>query len=523
MTALPRDGWLRTTGARLGRGLDRLAAAIADPTGRERVVVVLLIAYAVLWTIYGVIAKGSQDLHFDTVEMYAWSRDVSWGTPKHPPAGAWLVGAWFSLFPRSDAAFYLFAMAMASVALYFGWRIAVRYLPRDKLAVALALLMLVPFFNFHALKFNANTVMMPLWALATWAFLRAFETRRPGWAVLAGVAAAAVMLGKYWGVFLLAGLGIAALADPRRGRYFRSAAPWITIAAGIVALSPHLWWLAAHDFVLFNYAFDSHHRPRAEVLWSLPVYLAGALGYIAAPIVAVAIAARPGMAALADTLWPRDPERRLLLIAFALPLLLPVIAAVMSGSELSSIWTMSGFTLLPVVLLSSALIRIPAVARRTILATAIGLPLVAIAVAPIVAIQFQRRAPSNQPMNFQLAAQAVDRLWRQTSARPLGLVGSEIQLANAVTFYSADKPSSLDVFEPAMTPWIDAARIAQDGIAWVCPVAMTACVDAIEAHAAALPLGRRAEVVTERVYLGMRGAPQRYLIITTPPSEAVRP
>jgi hypothetical protein len=507
---------------RIGSRLNALAVAIADPARRDMLVPALLAIYAVLWAIYGTIAKGSQDLHFDTGEMYAWSLDVSWGTPKHPPAGAWLVGGWFALFPRTDWAYFLFAMTMASVALYFGWRISIRYLPRDKQPIALALLMLVPFFNFHALKFNANTVMIPLWALATWAFLRSFETRRPGWAALVGAAAALAMLGKYWAVFLLAGLGGAALADSRRTAYFRSTAPWITIATGVAVLAPHLWWLATNDFGLVNYAFTSHHRTAVEVLWSLPYYLAGAIGYVAVPIAAVAIAARGGGADLADIVWPRDPDRRLLLLALLLPLLLPVVVAAVTRSELSSIWIMGALTLLPVVLLSSPSIRIPPAATRAVLAIVIVLPLLAIAAAPIVALQIHRHASATQPANFRLAAQAVDRLWRETTARPLRLVGGEIQLANAITFYSAGDPSSFDVHDPGMTPWIDPARIARDGIAWVCPLWMPSCVDAITSRAAALPPGRRAEVSTERVYLGIHGPAQRYLIIITPPSAAPR-
>ena len=37
--------------------------------------------------------------------------------------------------------------------------------------------MLVPFFHFHALKFNVNTVLMPLWAATTFWFLRSIKTR----------------------------------------------------------------------------------------------------------------------------------------------------------------------------------------------------------------------------------------------------------------------------------------------------------------------------------------------------------
>ncbi len=59
----------------------------------------LLAAYAAIWSLYGAIAKSSQDIHFDMGEMIAWSREVTLGTPKHPPLPAWLVRAWFSVFP----------------------------------------------------------------------------------------------------------------------------------------------------------------------------------------------------------------------------------------------------------------------------------------------------------------------------------------------------------------------------------------------------------------------------------------
>ena len=40
----------------------------------------------------------------------------------------WLVRAWFAVFPRADWAYYLFAMVVATAALWFGWRLMERYL-----------------------------------------------------------------------------------------------------------------------------------------------------------------------------------------------------------------------------------------------------------------------------------------------------------------------------------------------------------------------------------------------------------
>ena len=149
---------------------------------------------------------------------------------------------------------------MPALTLWIAWRLAARFLDAEKRVVGLALLTLVPFFNFHALKFNVNTVLMPVWAATTLWFLRSFETRRLLDAALAGLGAAAAMYGKYWSVFLLLGLGVAALADPRRAAYFRSPAPWVTIAVGALALAPHGLWLIRNDFVPFSYAVAIHAR-----------------------------------------------------------------------------------------------------------------------------------------------------------------------------------------------------------------------------------------------------------------------
>src|SRR4029079_19300381 len=131
------------------------------------------------------------------------------GYPKHPPLTMAVVRAWFAVFPTADWAYYLLAMANVGLTLWIVWRLMARFLDGEKRVVGLALLTLVPFFNFHALKFNQHTVLLALWAGTTLFFLRSFETRKMLDAALAGVLAAAAMYGKYWSAMLLLGLGIA--------------------------------------------------------------------------------------------------------------------------------------------------------------------------------------------------------------------------------------------------------------------------------------------------------------------------
>src|SRR5579871_5956144 len=95
--------WREAIDAALGQLLD----ALSEPNRRGRTVIIALTAYWIVWTIYAVVAKASQDFHFDMGEMVAWSREVNFGTPKHPPLPAWLVGVWFWVFPRATWAYDL--------------------------------------------------------------------------------------------------------------------------------------------------------------------------------------------------------------------------------------------------------------------------------------------------------------------------------------------------------------------------------------------------------------------------------
>jgi 4-amino-4-deoxy-L-arabinose transferase-like glycosyltransferase len=492
---------------------ERLLDALTGPR-RERNVVWLLVGYCAIWSLYGALAKGSQNVHFDMGEMVAWSRDAGIGTPKHPPLAAWLVRAWFTAFPLADWSYYVFAMVLTTVALWVAWRVSERTLDAEKRIAGLLLLTFIPFFNFHALKFNANTVLIPLWALTTWFFLRSFETRNAMWAALAGAAAAAAMLGKYWSVFLLLGLGVAALADPRRARYFKSPAPWITVAVGAILFAPHVAWIVANDFAPFTYAVVAHQSTLARSALSGLGFLMGVAGYLAAPVVISAAIMRPSLEGIADSLWPRTPERRLALIAFAAPLVLPAFAALLFKVGIVSLWAMSAMTLLPVVLLSSPLVAVPRQAAVWLLAAAVVFPVLMVLASPFIAVWIHREGLPNYAAHYRLLAASVDAAWRETNARPLRFVGSYTNIVNGVSFYLRDRPSTLDIVGPASTPWANEASVAREGIALVCPEPEPVCLHFLNARAGN---AKRTIVTLSRTHWGVADKPVRYVIAVVPP------
>jgi hypothetical protein len=500
--------------------VERLYDALVDPARSEHVMGVLLVGYAGVWSLYGAVAEGSQDLHYDMGEMYAWSSRLSLGTPKHPPLGAWLVRAWFNVFPVTPWAYHLLAMVLATAALWISWRLSARYLSPEKRAAGIMLLTLVPFYNFHALRFNANTVLTPLWAATTWWFLRSFETSAAGWAALAGIGAAASMLGKYWSVFLLGGLAIAALSDRRRGAYCRSAAPWLTGGIAALIFAPHAAWVATHHFEPVRYALETHASSFPAAAARAAWFFGGVLAYSAAPAVITVIAARPAPAALRDMVWPAERDRRIVVVAFAAPLFLAALLAVLLHQQIVSLWAMSGMTLLPVVLLSSPLMTFSRAAGIRLLAFAIAFPLLMAAAAPGIALAIHRTGVEHYATHYRLVAAALAGAWSERTSAPLRIVGSATDIVNGIVFYLPGPPATMDIVTPAQTPWVNADLVRRDGIAIVCPEPATTCIAALERYAAHYPAAAVENVTIARRYFGTFDRPIRYRTVIILPADS---
>ncbi len=508
------------TAADLGRvarnAFEQLYDALIEPQRSERTMALLLVAYAIVWTIYGAIAKSSQDLHLDIGAMFAWSHQITWSGPEHPPLAAWLMRLWLLVMPVADWSFYMLAIVVATIGLWIAWRLAGRYLEPEKRVIGVVLLTFMPFYNFHAFRYHESSVLTPFWGATTLWFLRSLETRRAGSAALAGLGAAASMLGKYWSLFMLAGLGLAAMSDPRRREYFRSAAPWVTVTVGAIAIAPHIVFIATHGFTTFQFAFESHTTTgAASVLWTL-YFLAGIAGYMAIPIALCVLVTQPRLAAIKDTLWPTNPERRSFVIAFVAPFLLAAIVAVIIRARMDPLWSMSGMTLLPVVLLSSPLVSTHRTAAVRLLASAIIFPLAMVVVSPAIAVVIHFNGVPNYGTQYRLIADAVERAWKARTDAPLRIFGSYLGVIEGSNEYFPQQPATFSIDDPKRTPWVDQDRIKREGIAIVCPVEVVTCTAVMKDYAA--QYGNRIEDVTlAREYFGTFDTPVHYQILIIPP------
>ena len=277
-----------------------LPQARAQALGSSRAhtfVLVLVLVHTLVWALLQSLAQGNLDSYNDMLENLAWAQTFEWGTFKHPPFFAWVVGVWFAVFPMADWSYRLLAYTNVALGLW-GVAALARRLHLTHLAPTAVLLLLwaLPYTTLAA-KFNANSQLLSLWPWTAVALLAAItSTGRARWAWHAalGLLAAASFLSKYYSGVFLVGFLVVALTRADGRRWLLSPWPWLALAVFVAALLPHGAWLRDNNFATLGYAMnqgDGDTEWRALLKFALAPLAYWGLAWLAC--VAVFVGTRP--------------------------------------------------------------------------------------------------------------------------------------------------------------------------------------------------------------------------------------
>jgi hypothetical protein len=365
-------------------------------------------------------------------------------------------------------------------------------------------LILVPFYTFLASRFNANTVTMPFWAATVLFYLRARRNIRWTDAVLTGVFAGLTFLGKYWGVYLIAGIAIASLTGEDVRRFWRSGGPLLMAGAALIVLAPHIHWLLTeHDHATENFMVTSVmvSAPFGAALKTSAFYLGGVVGYIVMPLVFFAVL-MPDRASLRDTVWPADPGRRQALLLLVIPLVLPALANLAYPHRLTSVWAFPNWALLPVVLFGSPRLGVTTLAAARACMTALAVSLVAVMVSPLVArAHLDPSRTANNAHYRQIATEIV-----HLANSPAVLIGGSEEIVQGLFYY-------LPAAKPMNAPPMDGTKSFAARV-MVCIKDDVSCRAAADTLAASS--GSVSDVTFGKTFLGYSSPPLTYRIVVAP-------
>jgi hypothetical protein len=482
----------------------------------------LLIAFVSVWLAFLVVAYIGGDLHSDVLETWTLGRSIEWGYSKHPPLMGWASRAWTTVFPLTNWSFQLLSLTNAVLGLWMVDLITRRFSSGDKRLFVLLLLMLLPVYQFHAQRFNANAVLLSTWPLATYCFLRSFETRRAGWAIGAGATAALAMLGKYYSIFLILSFAAAVLAHPQRRAYFSSFVPWISAATGLAALTPHIYWLATTGAKPFAYAVERHTgKAFLPALLEATLFILAMAMLLAVPAAVCAFVAGDRLRNLRRDFKVMNGGLLLLFCIGIGTIVFPALTAAAFGTDMPPIWGLQALFLFVIVMVCALRDPIPRAYSVNLTATVLGIALfAALVVAPIHAA-YRNDHPLHEGRNFyRQASDELTRLWHEQSDAPLSAAGGDDGLAFALAFYSADHPR---YDERIVHPNNERQRsdvTIEGGWAALCYGDDMNCVGSLQRTASRYPGVVRSDFVLQSTLFVQPGAIQRFTAFVVPPYPA---
>lgn len=433
----------------------------------------LVLLYALVWSTFASLST-FRSLHGDSLEAYSWGREFVFGYYKHPPFWSWVAGAWFSVMPRSNFSFLLLSELNGALGLAGAWALIGRFGNRRLQMLGVLLLMLTPFYQFNAQRFNANTILLSLWPWTLYFFVRSVETRMVRHAAICGLLAGFAILSKYFGAILIATCFFAAIAHDSRRRYFTSAAPYVAAAVAFLVFLPHLVWLFRDGFQPLIYLSNRIDLADRAISNHYFEFITGNLAFFILPsAVLLFVRWRKGAEPAPPKLAGCHGVSFFNVLAFA-PFVLTLVAGTVGHAALGIPFAVPIFALIPLALIHLFVPDIKAALRTTrvcIGALVVGCLVVAPAL-PYLNLRFAKRHYS-EPRQ-EIADLAID-LWHAQTRVPLRFVAGDRDFQLAVVFRSRDNTSEFNNFNFRWSPWVTPEGLATHGLMAICRPDQASC------------------------------------------------
>ncbi|WP_256805542.1 glycosyltransferase family 39 protein [Bradyrhizobium sp. Bra64] len=486
-TSIPSARARAKTRVSFGRFRAWLVACATRPEARLWLVIQFAILHAVLWTFILINLKAAQDVHMDVAEAWGWGQKFLLGYGKHPPLSGWVAGVWFMAFPATDWATYALAMATVGVGMVICWLVALRVVDARRAFLVVVMIALYPIFNFKGFKYNPDLLQLVTLPLVVLAYLNAFEKRSWQSGILLGLAGALALMTKYWVLTMIGAIGLAALIHPERMRFLLSPAPWAAIATMIVAMIPHVVWLAQAHFMPLTYAGDTYSLEDSGQVHELVAgYVLHNVALLALPVAlaALAMALVPhwlplltrAPLRLVTRAWARGPNPGVnvsqALNVWMIQIIVavgPPLGALIFSIYMKTDWGISLFFLVPLVLVAIPALRVQSAALFNIAAIWLVLSVATLMASPWIAAREMAANAGNTATYGARSelARELTQVWHARFASRWAVVAGTMESIQPMVFYSPDHPAALvpiEAWDSGLTSREDVKRYGFIGV-----------------------------------------------------------
>ncbi|MDR1375590.1 MAG: glycosyltransferase family 39 protein [Holosporaceae bacterium] len=210
-------------------------------------------AYVLAFSLIPIIFRNI--LPYDMIENLYWGKEFQLGYSKHPPLFAWISFFFYKLSLSCPKSLYILTQLNLLLGLFFIFKTSQLIFEEEKKSYAAVLIFIASVSAvFGNEKFNASTILMSLFPLVFYFFLRLIKFNSTRDAIALGIASALAFLGKYFALLYLGCLGLFLIVN-RECRHIWKAPPvYLAVITFLLCIGWHLLWLYGSDFVALKYA-----------------------------------------------------------------------------------------------------------------------------------------------------------------------------------------------------------------------------------------------------------------------------
>jgi 4-amino-4-deoxy-L-arabinose transferase-like glycosyltransferase len=210
-----------------------------------------IVIHLILWTL--VPSLTNNNLPLDTIEALAWGGNLDWGFNKHPPASAFFAELFYQIFGNNDWAYYLLSQIFLVFSFFIIFKLS-QEIYKNKIFGLLSVVILegIYFYNYTTPEFNVYISELPFWTLTVYyAYKANFRNNVKDWAML-GFFSAIGFLSHYLFSYLLLSITFFFIYIFIKDKKFNFKS-LIAFEIFIIALIPHLIWLAENNYITITY------------------------------------------------------------------------------------------------------------------------------------------------------------------------------------------------------------------------------------------------------------------------------
>jgi 4-amino-4-deoxy-L-arabinose transferase-like glycosyltransferase len=295
------------------------------------------------------------DLETDEAYYWVWSRRLAASYFDHPPMVAYMIRLGTTLFGDTVLGVRSMAIVAMTVASALVYALTVILCGERRLGVmATFWFNMMPHTAFFSIIMYPDTPAILFWVLCCVALALVWKSGRGEWWYLVGVAMGLLLLSKYTGVFLLAGIVGWLLASAPMRPWLKRPEPYLAGVIALLLFTPVIVWNAEHHWASFAKQFGRALDVSSDGGLDNMAAFVGIQSLFVSPVIFVFAVA--GLAVATWRGFARQSANWLLLAFAAVPMLLYFLIHALSAEVLPQ-WPSAAYAVAVIAAVAAFAIR----------------------------------------------------------------------------------------------------------------------------------------------------------------------